>query len=330
MKSKRNTIIILSAILIVLLCASALIIYGLNSEKEFNQTTASPAEYVETSIPKSQAIIREDAPKTKTIVAQEPILASKEENKNQGVANPQESSSKTEPERFTEKELTYAATNNTSPDNLIDVYLDEDKAEYRFNSDGVLTSFASPSILAKASDVASEYKKLGIAPLTEAQCVVLAKKHLSATYGKERFEQFELEIIDSYLRGAGGGEGTYSRYEYYTIVFAHKYGKEGFFNGLTASVSIITTDGSVYGSSMRDNSYYEDLDEDYLNSISKETVDAWFAQEVDKLSPGASIDSIIEYKLKKIDGKIFIEAGVFYTGIGRYPTDTILYYPLDI
>lgn len=182
-----------------------------------------------------------DAEPTKVIQTEEPV-AQKEDVS----AEKKESSSEQN-----DKELTYVITNGSDEANPLDIYQDENKNEYRYNQDGELDtykqSFSNREVLGPDEE-----------PYTEDGVVALARKYLNELYG-ERMRDMELDF--SRFDGAELG---------YMVVFAKKYGVDGFIEHAGAMARIAQNGDLIISTIVPD--LMEDFDEKRVADLTLQEV----------------------------------------------------------
>lgn len=149
------------------------------------------------------------------------------------------------------KELTYVITNGSDEANPVDIYQDKNKNEYRYNQDGELDtykqSFSNREVLGPDEE-----------PYTEEGVVALARKYLNELYG-ERVQDMKLDF--SRFDGTDLG---------YMVVFAKKYGVDGFIEH-TGAMARIATNGDLIISTIAPD-LMEDFDQNRVADLTFETV----------------------------------------------------------
>ena len=160
-------------------------------------------------------------------------------------------------EKSKSKTLSYKQTMVLSKGQQLDVYVDKEDIEYRYNQEGKLQSICNRAALFEENEYG---------PISEEQAIGIAREEGAFLYGNE-FEDFSLEACKKKDTGS------------YDVSFSIRYGEGGYILGPTISFTI-TESGELFGSVNRNSQHYNDFDVRLLNTFKNSDVEASIKQQV--------------------------------------------------
>ncbi len=184
---------------------------------------------------------REDIEKNKEITIFDPAEEQKEPASSVQTENKEELSEK--------KQLTYLGTDGSDEEFPLDIYLDEDKNQFRYNKDGEIDTYR------KGYD---ETSNIETGDLTKEQALEKTKRFTAQLFG-DRIKGFEL--IRCEARPSGGG---------YFVDFARKYGVNGFIHGAKCANEI--QQNGEFAFCTLTNDLFEDFDPAWVENLTREQV----------------------------------------------------------
>lgn len=188
-----------------------------------------------------------------------------------------------------EKVLKYEKTMHLSDGQTMDIYLDAEGKQYRYDEAGVLKGITERS---------DDEVKSNADEIDEATA-----KKLSAEYGKELYgEEFEKFSYETYYIMATG-----TRY----ISYSKRYGEGGYILGPTISF-MLKEDGELYNTNNLNSAEYDAFNAQKL-TFKKADVDRFIEQEIKALNKGKETAyTVSKYQLKWEDGKYYLQIVVNY------------------
>ncbi len=202
------------------------------------------------------------------------------------------------------KELKYSYTLELPNNKYWDVYLDSDKNEYKYDTNGNLAGYSDN--LQKGFNEENE-----INPYVNSKEKIMASKaedHFKETYG----DRFNGMIFRDYSNES----------DYYSISFARVYGKDGFASGATCQV-VFNSDGSIMYSNIYDGEEYDSFNASLCENVTEYEVVARAKENTDEIFGHCNIvtnDVKGNINAKVIDGRSVLIATVVITA-ETYPTE---------
>ncbi len=190
-------------------------------------------------------------------------------------------------------ELTYKETANYSEEIKLDIYVDSNQNEYKYNSDGDIIGFSANAM---AVDTITGTVDKGTLTLDDAKA--LAPKYARAFFGDKMngFEIYSAKYNDSL--------GVYS------VDFTKLFGEGGFIRGPYCFVDILPN-GALKSCMLSRYDIYSDFDFDRLNGITQKTVTDFVDS---KIKSGATYEiNYISLVKEQNSEEFYIEIGVAVT-----------------
>jgi hypothetical protein len=185
-----------------------------------------------------------------------------------------------------EKVLKYEKTMHLSDGQTMDIYLDAEGKQYRYDESGALKGIV---------DRSNGQAKKGEIGVEELAAREIADKLGAEIYGEE-FEGFSFE---AYTETATGIR---------TVQYSKRYGDGDYILGPTISF-MLTAGGELYSTSNLNSTEYEEFDEKML-TFKKADVDKFVEQELKETGEGTLISSTPDqYRLKWENGKYYLSVG---------------------
>lgn len=212
--------------------------------------------------------------------------------------------------------LTYEITEQVSKENPVDIYLDSDQNQYRYNQSGELEFY-------QANSANEETLPLDQEPCTEEEAIRLAAAYLYKLFG-ERVEGFTFDSVDI---ASSVGDRHVDRW----IRFTKNFGIDGFIEGASANALVRATgDLSIAYISLRElNDEFDPSTVEKLSwKIVADQVVPIFEANVEKvLSSSIVVDK--EVFLDRCEEKFCLRVGLSFSkeGEDRRQNASIYYEP---
>ena len=233
--SKKKTSVISVVILSLLL-----IIFGISITA---QPERDPNKTVDRSFPDTW-YQRKDIEQTKEI-----SITEETNSKTESTSPNSTNNTENKTDQSTKKELTYLATDGSEKDYPLDIYVDEDKNQFRYNENDEIDTYRHGY---------NETFGITTGDLTKEQALEKTKQFIAQLYG-DRIKGFELVRCEA--QPSGGG---------YFVDFAKKYGVDGFIAGAKCRNAI--QQNGEFSYCTLSNDLFKDFDSKSIESLTQEQV----------------------------------------------------------
>ncbi|MBQ8892925.1 MAG: hypothetical protein IJ043_00770 [Clostridia bacterium] len=171
----------------------------------------------------------------------------------------------------------------------MDVYLDENQNEYRFNKNGTLTGYFKTQYM-------DEIK--GADSLSELKAIQIAKSHALELYGSI--------LNDLPLDSCRYDESL----AIYYILFSQKIGADDFITGAFCEIAVYT-DGSIAYSNLINTEEFRDFDPACLSNVTLPVIDKYTYLQLNSIFPG---NQMADYHIQQIS--LYKENDCYFLQIG--------------